>query len=119
MPKRRARQPIAPRALLDAQITEAQLQRNCHELAHHLGYLCNHNYDSRRSGPDAGLPDDILAGHARLIFLEYKKQSGRITKKQDLWHRRLREAMVEVYVIRPLDWSSGVVEQILLGRAAP
>jgi hypothetical protein len=108
---RRQRAPL--RALLDEGTPEADLQRNVLLYAGLLGYIANHNYDSRRSGPDPGFPDLVLAGHGRLIFAELKRERGRASIAQLRWKDELTEAGVEVYVWRPSDWSSGRIEAVL------
>jgi hypothetical protein len=109
----RRRKAINARALLDEASPEADLQRNVLLYAGLLGYVANHNYDSRRSGPDAGFPDLVLAGHGRLIFAELKREGGRASIAQLRWKDELEAAGIEVYVWRPSDWSSGRIEAIL------
>jgi hypothetical protein len=101
------------RALLDEGTPEADLQRDVLVYAGLLGFRANHNYDSRRSGPDAGFPDLVLAGHGRLIFAELKRERGRASMEQLRWKAELEAAGVEVYLWRPSSWSSGEIEQIL------
>jgi hypothetical protein len=105
--------PVNSRALLDAQIAEGKLQRDIIDLLHKLRYLVNHNYDSRRSGPDKGLPDLIIVGHGRLIFVELKKRGGKVALAQRVWRQQLMEAGAEAYVWWPSDWSSGAIDAIL------
>lgn len=110
MPRRRK---TNLRAVLDDGAPEAQLQRDVLLYAGLLGYVANHNYDSRRSGPDAGFPDLVLAGHGRLIFAELKRERGRASPAQLQWKGELEAAGVEVYLWRPSSWSSGEIERIL------
>jgi hypothetical protein len=109
----RRRKAINARALLDEGTPEADLQRNVLLYAGLLGFRANHNYDSRRSGPDAGFPDLVLAGHGRLIFAELKRERGVASAAQRKWKRELEEAGVEVFLWRPSNWSSGEIERIL------
>lgn len=111
MPTRK--NPKTARQILDAMIEESQLQKDVIDLAHKLGFLANHNYDSRRSGPDKGLPDLILAGQGRALFIELKKENGRTSKAQLEWHHRLMDAGIESFIWRPSHWSSGLIERVL------
>lgn len=115
--KNRNAQPQAAdsRALLDGQVSESQLQRDVLELAARLGYFANHTYDSRKSGPDAGFPDLILAKDGRVLAIELKTERGRLSIAQLSWSMALMGA-VEFYVWRPRDLSSGKVERVLLGE---
>lgn len=117
-PRKAPATPVNSRAVLDAQIAEGQLQRDIIDLLHKLRYLVNHNYDSRRSGPDKGLPDLIIVGHGRLIFVELKKRGGKIAPAQRLWRQQLMEAGAESYVWWPTDWSSGAIEKCLMRGAS-
>jgi hypothetical protein len=107
------RKTVNARAVLDAQVSEGKLQADIIDLLHRLRYLVNHNYDSRRSGPDRGLPDLIIAGHNRLIFVELKKMRGKLALAQRDWRAHLLSAGVESYTWTPADWSSGAIESIL------
>jgi hypothetical protein len=99
---------------LDSQVEEKQLLKDVLLTLHLYDYLANHNYDSRRSGPDAGVPDiNPAAGHGRLIFIETKTLKGPTAKKQREWERRIRASGNEYYHWTPADWSSGAIDRIL------
>ena len=97
-------------------IPEADLQSTVIELAHVNGWLVNHNYDSRRSGPDPGYPDLTLARRSpdgaagQVLFLELKRARESPTATQLLWGERLPHW----HVVRPdaLDsWLPGLLEK--------
>ena len=119
---RRRPQPavVDSRAVLDDMIAEEGregLRAAIIAAAVALGYLVHHCYDSRLCGPHAGLPDLILVGHGRIIFVELKKQRGRKSFGQYQWENALVAAGGECYTWRPSDWSSGSVERILAPAA--
>lgn len=64
-----------------------------------------------------GFPDLVLAGHGRLIHMELKSKAGALELGQRAWIDALLDAGVEVYVLRPADWTSGLVERLLRGEA--
>lgn len=67
-----------------------------------LGYRrAYHTFDSRRS--DTGFPDLVLVhpAHRRVVYLELKREHGRVTPAQAAWIRDLHHAGAEVYLARP------------------
>jgi hypothetical protein len=70
------------------------------------GWRTAGSYDSK------GFPDLVLV-RDRLLFAEVKLERGRLRPEQTAWLEVLREAGAEVYVWRPADWTSGVVEDVL------
>lgn len=84
-----------------ADVLEKDWQRQVRELAETLGYRRYHTFDSRRS--DTGFPDLVLvsAQRKRVVYLELKREQGRLTPSQADWIRDLAEAGAEVYVARP------------------
>lgn len=108
------------RALLDSLVAEKDLQKNVFDLAHDLGFLIFHVYDSRLACAgyvDPGFPDAILVKAGRIIAAELKKETGKVSLNQAQWLTELAWlGRVETYVFRPHDWSSGHIEEILRGR---
>ena len=85
-----------------AEILERDWQRQVRQLAETLGYRrAYHTFDSRRS--DTGFPDLVLCSPARrrVVFLELKREKGKLTDTQAWWVRDLHRAGAEVYVARP------------------
>jgi len=101
-------------------MTEKQLQDNVIELAKRLGYLTFHTYDSRRSEP--GFPDLVLVGKRRVIFIELKRQTGKLRREQQDWREALERTSLygrhDYYLWRPSDWTSGDTEWVLKQEAA-
>lgn len=103
-------------------MSEKQLQENVIELAKRLGLLVYHPYDSRKSEP--GFPDLTIVGKRRVLFIELKRQSGKLTKEQQLWREAIERTSErgrhDYYTWRPADWTSGVIEDVLTReRATP
>ena len=80
-------------------ILERDWQNTVRDLATTLGYRkAYHTYDSRRS--DTGFPDLVLV-RDRIIFLELKREQGKVSATQASWLAALHHAGAEVYVARP------------------
>jgi hypothetical protein len=95
-------------------LTEAAFQAAIIELATLAGWLCHHEYDSRRSTP--GYPDLTLCKPPRLLLIELKTQRGRVRPEQREWLAALAECPgVEVALWRPSDWPA--IEAALLHGA--
>ena len=92
-------------------MTEKQLQAAVVKLAKLRLWMVYHTYDSRRSEP--GFPDLVLVRNGRLVFVELKAASGRVTPAQRCWLDALKRAHREVYIWRPRDWQSGWIEEVL------
>lgn len=114
------------RQVLDAMVSESQLQRDVIKLAQELGWLVHHVYDSRlaaggkrKNGQrsiDRGFPDLILAKTGRVsIAVELKTERGHLSMEQRQWLAVLAGSF-DVYIWRPRDWSSGEIERVLIGR---
>lgn len=81
-------------------VLEADWQRMVVQLAKQLGYRVYHTFNSRRS--THGFPDLCLVGR-RLIFLELKRETGKLTVEQRDWLAAMVQTGAEVYVVRPRD----------------
>lgn len=96
--------------------TEAQLQAAVIELAQLLGWKVAHfrparTKDSWRTPVAAdgkGFPDLVLVKGERLLVVELKSESGRLTDEQRDWLADLRGAGVDVRVWRPSNWDVAV-----------
>lgn len=97
-----------------AEITEKQWMNQVRTLAMILGWRPYHTYCSVYS--DAGFPDLVLVHtkQRRVIFAELKRDTGRVTERQQAWLDDLAAAGAEVYVWRPSHLDE--VEQILRSR---
>lgn len=101
-------------------MSENDLLSNVRQIAGLLGWFHYHTHDSRRS--EAGFPDLVLVRGDRLIFAELKSAKGRLTPAQADWLKRLNAVApspgktVEVYLWRPVDWTSGTIDRVLARR---
>ncbi len=64
-----------------------------------------------------GWPDTILV-RDRLICVEFKTATGKVSPEQTDWAQRLTSAGVEVYLWRPADWYDGTTGRVLALRPA-
>jgi hypothetical protein len=92
-------------------MTEAQLQNAVIQLCELLGVDWYHPYFSRRSA--AGWPDLALCGDNGFLLRELKTEKGRLTRDQQKWGSRLRNAAVSWDVWRPDDLQSGRIQREL------
>jgi hypothetical protein len=82
-------------------ITEEEWQGQVVQLAKLLGYKVYHTWISIHS--QKGFPDLVLCKPPRLIFIEAKTESGKVTPDQQVWLDALQCTCAEVYVFRPSD----------------
>ena len=95
---------------LDKLMSENYWQGTVEEYAQTLGWVKYHTRDSR--GSDDGFPDLVLVRPPRVIFVELKKQTGKMELAQTAWATLLADCPgVEHYVWRPGDWAD--VEELL------
>jgi len=86
-------------------VTEASWQQTVVDLAELTGWWVYHNPDSRRSTP--GFPDLVLIRAPRVMFLELKRETGRLSTAQREVLAELEVCPgVEVHVARPSQWAS-------------
>lgn len=93
---------LAPtRDLLEHQFTEQIIGSKARPgIARQVGFRCYHTYRSKRSEP--GFPDWTLT-RERLLFVELKTATGKVSDAQKTWGRDLIRANVEFYIPRPDD----------------
>ena len=83
--------------------TEAQFQQAVIDYAKLMGWRVFHAFDSRRSEP--GFPDLTMVRNGRLIFVELKRDIGRLTKSQARWGADLMDCEGVLWECwRPLNW---------------
>lgn len=82
--------------------TERQLQDTLWTCAKRCGWDAYHTHDSRRSEP--GFPDLVCVKQGRILFLEIKKQRGRVSPEQRRWIDALAVigSPVAAFVVRPI-----------------
>ena len=102
-------------------MSEADLQKNVISLARAQGWLVAHfrpgmtkrgNWVTAVQGDGAGFPDLVLVKD-RVIYVELKKELGKLTDVQDIWMSRLNHAGADTYVWRPSHWMNGTIEKVL------
>lgn len=82
-------------------LTEKEWQAQVKQLASQTGWKgAYHTYDSRRS--QSGFPDLVLV-RERVLFVELKRETGKLSPAQAEWIRWLIDAGAEAYVARPRD----------------
>ena len=98
--------PAVPANAVDAVsgvVTEAQWQQTVLDAAQLMGWWSYHTHDSRRSTP--GFPDLVLIRPPRVMFIELKRETGRLTTAQKDVQALLADCPdVESHVARPSDW---------------
>jgi hypothetical protein len=96
-------------------MTEQQLLSNVLELCSVLGLLAYHTYDSRRS--QSGFPDLVIVGRHNILFVELKRQGGRLSREQRQWGEAIGATAVwgrhDYHVWRPHEWQTGEIEETL------
>ena len=92
-------------------LTEKQWQGQIVQFAKLKGWHVYHTWMSIRSQP--GFPDLVLV-RDRVLFVEVKSETGKLTEAQQGWQDALFSARAEFYVWRPSDWDE--VHETLLSR---
>lgn len=87
-----------------ASMTEVQLQTSALEAMGWSGWTTYHTHDSRRSNP--GFPDVVAFKGSRLMFVEFKRESGVVRPEQHAWLEGLTAAHDEVYLVRPSNFDA-------------
>jgi hypothetical protein len=82
-------------------MSEADWQKRITDYCDILKLRWHHEVDSRKS--KSGWPDLVIAGR-RVIFVELKKEDGRLDPEQAAWLRSLHAAGAEAHCWRPSDW---------------
>jgi hypothetical protein len=106
-------------------ITEAEWQQQVVDLAHMLGWRHNHTRRSIGRGRSwttatsvIGWPDLVMWSEAqrRVLYVELKSETGKLSFEQDIVLDSLRAAGCETFVWRPSDLEQ--VRDVLQGVAA-
>lgn len=105
------------------EITEAAWQEQVVELARMCGWRCCHTRRSIGKGTRwttatsvVGWPDLVMwsTRHKRVIFVELKSESGKVSSEQARVHAELTAAGADVFVWRPSDLDEA--QAVLQGR---
>lgn len=81
-------------------MTERELQTEVIRIAKAYNWEVYFTFDSRLS--PRGFPDLVLV-RERVIFAELKTETGRLSKEQIKWRKKLLEANAEYYLWREED----------------
>jgi len=90
----------------DGLVTEAELQAAILDCATANGWWSYHTRNSR--GSNAGWPDLVMLRAPEAIFVELKREDGRVTPEQSEVLGKLRACGLEVHVWRPSDLDAAV-----------
>jgi hypothetical protein len=83
-------------------VLEKDWQRDVLTLAKQLGWRVYHTFNSQRSAH--GFPDAVMTRrNDRTIYVEFKRERGKLTDEQKSWIADLITAGQEAYVARPRD----------------
>lgn len=82
--------------------SEAQFELTIVQYAQLMGWFVYHTRNSK--GSVAGFPDLVMARGERLVFVELKRENGKLSRPQTEWLARLDQTPAEVHVWRPRDW---------------
>lgn len=94
---------IAPRAIIDATMSEMLWQLTITDLCDTLHLPWFHDQDSRRN--NSGFPDLVIPAPPVLHLWEMKAATGRMRPEQVVWGDYLsRCTMLDYRVLRPRDW---------------
>lgn len=102
-------------------MSEKDLERAIAEMARFLGFMVFHARPAQTNKgwrtPVAydgkGFPDLTLVGNERVIFLEIKTEIGKVSPDQSRWSEQIIQSGAEYFLLRPSDWTSGLVDKIL------
>lgn len=109
---------------LRAKLPERDLMSATLELAELLGWHCAHfragmtksgNWVTPVAAQGAGFPD-LVCVRDRVLFIEFKSSTGRLSPSQAEWGSRLLLAGAEYNTWWPADWYSGEIERVLRRR---
>jgi hypothetical protein len=104
------------RKILAEAMTEKDLQAHVRRVAKVNGWRAFCWWSSQHS--PAGWPDIVLVREvnehqARMVFVECKKEGGKVTPEQEEVHRLLRLTRHGVFTWRPSSLLNGEIEEVL------
>jgi hypothetical protein len=91
-------------------LSERELKTLVLELARRMGWIVYHvPMANMRNGGGSGYPDLTLARDGEVLWMELKVAAGILSREQGIW----LEALPYAHIIRPIDWYSGRVAELL------
>ncbi len=91
------------RAIIINTVSEKAFQVQIVRLAKLRDWLVYYTWRSKHS--PAGFPDLVLVKGRRLLFVECKREKGKLTPDQEIWIDALKEtSCCKVFLWRPGDW---------------
>lgn len=97
-------------------MTENELKGHVLDIARRHGWIAYHATQAKvRSAGDHGYPDLTLARDGEVVWLELKRQDGKLTLEQVTWSMALpsNNGQFHYEVIRPSDLARGRVDELL------
>ena len=103
------------RAIMDKSMSELDFARAVVDLALSCGWKVRQEppwrASCRKDDSAKGFPDLVLVDSARVLFVELKRQRGRLSGRQEEWKSALEHAArwnqyVEYHIWRPSDWEA-------------
>ena len=95
---------------LNQHISEKSFMASVVKLATLTGWLCYHTFNSRRSSP--GFPDLVMVKPPKVLFIELKREKGKLSEPQRLWKEMLEQCPRVSYILwTPGQWVG--IEKIL------
>ena len=88
-------------AAMYAQVSEEEFLQQVITAARLLNWLVYHTRDSR--GSEAGYPDLTMLRGGRLLVMELKSETGKVTPEQQHWIEEWQKAGAYASVFRPTD----------------
>lgn len=102
---------MTARDQIAAAMPERELQRNVVDLARVLRLAVqDHGF---RGFSAAGMTDLTIVGPNGVLFVELKRQRGRLTEAQQAWRASILAAGGVHLVWFPIDWLDGTIEATL------
>ena len=92
---------IAAAIAIGSLTSERALLEPVRHLARILGWMTYHPHLSRWS--ERGWPDVVVCRPPRVLFLELKSETGRVSAEQTQWIDALRACGLDARVVRPSD----------------
>lgn len=97
-------------------MTENELKGHVLNIAREKGWMAYHAIQAKvRNAGDHGYPDLTLARDGEVVWIELKRQDGKLTYEQVVWSMALpsNNGAMHYEVIRPSDLARGRVDEIL------